>query len=143
MLDRVLTALGIDAAQWRALARTYVTLDFRSAGGAMRQDRGGRAGASPLLGLLFVSTIGSVAFAFVAASFPDPLMSASLMTTYGAATTMMLLLVDFTGVVVSPDTMASSGIVRRVDYFAARLASIAVYVERSAGDGAVPAVSTA
>ena len=130
MLDRALTALGIDAAQWRALARTYITLDVRSAGGAVRQGRSGRAGASPLVGLLFVSGIGSVAFASVAASFPDPLMSASLMTTYGAATTMMLLLVDFTGVVVSPDDYGILGHrpVSSRTYFAARLASIAVYV---------------
>jgi hypothetical protein len=130
VLDRVLTALGIDAAQWRALARTYITLDFRSAGGAMRQDRSGRSGTSPLIGLLIITGISSVAFAVVAGSFPDPLMSASLMTTYGAATTMMLLLVDFTGVVVSPDDYGILGHrpVGSRTYFAARLASIAVYV---------------
>ena len=36
----------------------------------MRHDRDGRAGGSPLVGLLFISGIGSVAFAFVAASSP-------------------------------------------------------------------------
>jgi ABC-2 type transport system permease protein len=130
VLDRVLTALGIDATQWRALARTYITLDFRSAGGAMRQDRSGRSGASPLIGLLFITGISSVAFASVAAVFPDPLMSASLMTTYGAATTMMLLLVDFAGVVISPDDYGILGPrpVGSRTYFAARLASVAVYV---------------
>jgi ABC-2 type transport system permease protein len=130
VLDRVLTALGVDAAQWRTLARTYITLDFRSAGGAMRHGRDGRAGRSPLVGLLFISGIGSVAFAIVAASFPDPLMSASLMTTYGATTTMMLLLVDFAGVVVSPDDYGILGHrpVGSRTYFAARLASIGVYV---------------
>ena len=130
MLDRILTALGIDAGQWRALARTYITLDFRSAGGATRPDRGGRSGASPLLGLMVITGISSVAFAFVAANVPDLLMSASLMTTYGAATTMMLLLVDFTGVVISPDDYGILGHrpVGSRTYFAARLASIAFYV---------------
>jgi hypothetical protein len=130
MLDRLLAALAIDAAQWRALTRTYIILDFRSAGGAMRHAQQGRHGGSPLYGLLFVSGIGSVAFAFVAASVADPLMSASLLTTYAAATTMMLLLVDFTGVVVSPDDYGILGPrpVGSRTYFAARLSAIAVYV---------------
>ena len=128
--DRALTALGIDAGQWRALARTYITLDFRSAGGAVRHGRGGRSGGSPLFGLLFVSGLGGVVFAFIAASTPDALLSASLLTTYAAATTMMLLLVDFTGVVVSPDDYGVLGHrpVGSRTYFAARLAAIAVYV---------------
>ena len=130
MIDRALTALGIDPAQWRALARTYVRLDFRSAGGAMRQGSAGRRGGSPLAGLLIISGIGSFAFASIAAALSDPLMSASLLTTYAAATTMMLLLVDFTGVVVSPDDYGILGHrpVGSRTYFAARLAAIAVYV---------------
>jgi hypothetical protein len=128
--DRALTALGIDPGQWRALARTYITLDFRSAGGAVRHGRAGRSGGSPLLGLLFVSGVGGVVFAFIAASTPDAMLSASLLTTYAAATTMMLLLVDFTGVVVSPDDYGVLGHrpVGSRTYFAARLAAIAVYV---------------
>jgi hypothetical protein len=130
MIDRALTALGIDPAQWRALARTYVVLDFRSAGGATRQGSAGRRGGSPLAGLLVISGIGSLAFASIAAALSDPMMSASLLTTYAAATTMMLLLVDFTGVVVSPDDYGILGHrpVGSRTYFAARLAAIAVYV---------------
>src|SRR5439155_9722659 len=119
-----------DAAQWRALTRTYIVLDFRSAGGAVRRGRLGRRGGTPIAGLLFVSGIGSLAFAFVAASMADPLMSASMLTTYAAATTMMMLLVDFTGVVVSPDDygiLGSRPLASRT-YFAARLAAIAAYV---------------
>ena len=67
MLDRLLTALGIDAVQWRALARTYIALDFRPAGGAGARWRGA-GGGSPLGGLLFISGIGGIAFAFIAAS---------------------------------------------------------------------------
>jgi len=130
MIDRALTALGLDAAQWRALTRTYIRMDFRSAGGAVQHGREGRSGPSPLLGLLFVSGVGSVAFAFVAMAMADPLMSASLLTTYAASTTMMLLLVDFTGVVVSPDDYGILGHrpIGSRTYFAARLAAVAVYV---------------
>ena len=130
MIDRALTALGVDAAQWRALARVYIVMDFRSAGGAARPDRAARSGPSPLVGLLVVSGIASVAFAVVAASMDDVLMSASLLTTYAGATTMMLLLVDFTGVVVSPDDYGILGPrpVGSRTYFAARLAAVGVYV---------------
>jgi hypothetical protein len=128
--DRLLTALGLDPEQWRALTRTYVTIDFRPAGGAVRQKGRDRDGGSPLIGLLVVSGIGSVAFAFVAFVMTDPLMSASLLTTYAAANTMMMLLVDFTGVVVSPDDYGILGHrpVGSRTYFAARLAAVSVYV---------------
>src|SRR3954468_12997700 len=61
---------------------------------------------------------------------PDALMAASLLTTYGAANTMMLLLVDFTGVVLSPDDYGILGPrpIGSRTYFAARLAAVAVYV---------------
>jgi hypothetical protein len=96
--------LGIDAVQWRALTLTYVTMDFRGAGGAAKPHaRARRFLGSPLSGLMFVGAIGGVAFAFIAAATADTLLSASLLTTYAAANTMMMLLVDFTGIVVSPD----------------------------------------
>lgn len=130
MAVRVLAALGIDAAQWRSLSRAYIVMDFRAAGGAVRQHKAGRAGGSPLAGLLAVSGVTSVVFAFVAAGMSDTLLSASLLTTYAAATTTMLLLVDFTGIVISPDDygiLAHRPVGSRT-YFAARLAAIAAYV---------------
>src|SRR3954467_3921822 len=102
-VDRLLAALGIDAAQFRALARVYVPMDFRAAGGATRRHSHDRKPGSPLAGLLVVSGIGSLAFGAIAGTMADALIAASLLTTYGAANTMMLLLVDFTGVVLSPD----------------------------------------
>ena len=105
-------------------------MDFRAAGGAARRHSHERKGASTLAGLLFVSAIGSLAFGVIAATTSDPLLSASLVTTYGAANTMMLLLVDFTGVVLSPDDYGIIGPrpVASRTYFAARLAAVCVYV---------------
>lgn len=130
MIDRILNALGVDAQQWRALARTYVTIDFRSPGGAVKPHQARRRGASPLIGLAVVTGIGGVAFAFLAAMSGDVLMSASLLTTYAAANTMILLLVDFTGVVISPDDYGVLGHrpVGSRTYFAARVAAVGVYV---------------
>ncbi len=130
MLDRFIAWLGIDAPQWRALVATYLRIDFRAAGGAIRARTGGRRGGVPITGILIVMVISGAAFAALAGAIEDVLFSASLLTTYGAINTMMLLLVDFTGVVVSPQDYGVLGH-RPVDsrtYFAARLTSVAVYI---------------
>jgi hypothetical protein len=107
-------------------------MDFRGAGGASKPHARAsrRFVGSPLSGLMFVGAIGGVAFAFIAAATADALLSASLLTTYAAANTMMMLLVDFTGIVVSPDDYGILGHrpVGSRTYFAARLAAVATYV---------------
>ena len=106
-------------------------MDFRGGGGAARpHSRARRFMGSPLSGLMFVGAVGSVAFSFIAVATPDALLSASLLTTYAAASTMMMLLVDFTGLVISPDDYGILGHrpVGSRTYFAARLAAVTVYV---------------
>jgi hypothetical protein len=105
-------------------------MDFRAGGGAARPHARRRSAGSSLTGLMVVSGIGGCAFAVIAAATPDVLLSASLLTTYGAANTMMLLLVDFTGIVISPDDYGILGPrpVGSRTYFAARLAAVAIYV---------------
>lgn len=109
--------------------RTYLRLEMRAAGGASRRDQARRS-VSPLAGLVFVSGIGSLAFAVIVGSASNTLLSVSLLTTYAAANTMMLLLVDFTGTVLSPDDYGILGPrpVESRTYFAARFAAVAVYV---------------
>lgn len=104
--------------------------DFRAPGGAVATADKERRGASPLYGLLVVTGIGGLAFSLVAAMTADVLVSASLLTTYAAANTMMLLLVDFTSVVLSPDDYNILGHrpVGPRTYFAARMAAVALYV---------------
>lgn len=79
---------------------------------------------------MFVSGIGSLAFAVIIANASNTLLAVSLLTTYAAANTMMLLLVDFTGSVLSPDDYGILGPrpVESRTYFAARFAAVAVYV---------------
>jgi hypothetical protein len=130
MIDRAAAWLGVDGRQWRALVATYLRLDFRAAGGPMRSHQGGRGASVPVTGLLVVMLISGAAFAAIAGTSSDTLLSATLLTTYGAINTMMLLLVDFTSVVVAPQDYGVLGH-RPIDsrtYFAARLASVAVYV---------------
>lgn len=130
MLDRILGSLGVDAVQFRALVTAYLKTDWRASGGAVRAHQQERGSGPAILGLLIVMAIGSAAFAVMAAITEDPFLSAAMLTTYGAANTMLLLLLDFTGVVVSPEDYAVLGH-RPIDsrtYFAARLTSVAGYV---------------
>jgi hypothetical protein len=141
MIDRLITALGIDARQWRALLRTYVRIDVRATGGPAR--RGGERKGSQLFGLAIVGVLGSIAFGFIAAGTSDILMSASLLTTYAAATTIMMLLVDFTGVVLAPEDYAilAARPVSSRTYFSARLAAVGIYVGTlSVANAALPAI---
>jgi len=105
-------------------------MDFRAGGGAVRPHARGRSAGSALTGLMVVSGIGGCAFALIAAATPDLLLTASLLATYGAANTMMLLLVDFTGIVISPEDYGILGHrpVGSRTYFAARLTAVGVYV---------------
>jgi len=109
--------------------RTYLRLEMRGSGGAAR-PHATRKPVSPLAGLVFVSGIGSVAFAVIVAGASNTLLSVSLLTTYAAANTMMLLLVDFTGTVLSPDDYGILGPrpIESRTYFAARFAAVAAYV---------------
>ena len=130
MLNRAIEALGVDAVQWRVLVATYLRMDFRAGGGAARQSASGRARGHPLIGVAILTAIGGAMFAILAARIPDVLVSATLLTTYGAINTVMLLLVEFTGLVVSPDDYVVLGHrpVSSRTYFAARLASVLAYI---------------
>src|SRR5689334_10791968 len=130
MLDRAIAALGIDPIQWRVLAATYLRMDFRSGDGAEARAGSRSRRSHPLLGIGILSTIGGAMFAVLAARIDDVLVSATLLITYGAINTAMLLLVDFTGLVVSPYDYVVLGHrpVSSRTYFAARLASILAYI---------------
>jgi hypothetical protein len=130
MLDQLIRRLGVDPVQWRALVRVYVRMDFRAGGGAVGRQSPARKRGNPLIGIALVTGMGGAMFAILAIRVPDVLVSATLLTTYGAINTVMLLLIDFTGLVVSPDDYGVLGHrpVSSRTYFAARLASILVYI---------------
>jgi hypothetical protein len=130
MLDRILARLGVDAVQFRALVTAYLKTDWRASGGAVRAHQQGRGSGPAILVLLVVMAIGSVVLAVMAAITQDTFLSAAMLTTYGAANAMLLLLVDFTSVVVSPEDYAVLGHrpIESRTYFAARLTSVATYI---------------
>jgi hypothetical protein len=129
MLDRLLKAVGVDPVQWRVLVLVYLRMDFRARGGATRPDERGRR-SYPLVtvtvGTLFVGVI----FALIVAQIRDVLLSATLLTTYGGLTVVLLILMEFTALVVSPDDYVVLGArpISSRTYFAARLGAVLVYV---------------
>lgn len=129
MLDRLLSGLGVDGAQWRALVMVYLRMDFRAGGGATAPHGTGRR-SYPLAGIAFVTVMGSAMFATLVVRVPDVLISATLLTSYGAINTIMILLVDFTGLVVSPDDYVVLGArpISSRTYFAARMGAVLAYV---------------
>jgi hypothetical protein len=130
MIDRAVRALGVDPVQWRALVRTYLRMDFRAGGGATTRSGSDRPRRNPLIGVAIITGLGGAMFATLAIRIPDLLVSATLLTTYGGVNTVMLLLVDFTGLVVSPDDYGVLGHrpVSSRTYFASRLTSILAYI---------------
>ncbi len=130
MIDRIIQALGVDPIQWRTLVRTYLRMDFRAGGGATTSAGSGRARGHPLVGVAIITGLGGAMFATLAARIPDLLVSSTLLTSYGGINTVMLLLVDFTGLVVSPDDYGVLGHrpVSSRTYFASRLTSILAYI---------------
>jgi hypothetical protein len=82
-----------------------------------------------------MTSISSIFLAIAAVVLEDSLTVAVVLTTYAAMNTSMLLLLDFTGLVVSPDDyriLASRPVDSRT-YLAARLTSVLVYVAMIAG----------
>jgi hypothetical protein len=130
MFDGIVRRLGVDPVQWRALVTTYLRMDFRARGGGAPQAAEGKARGHPLRGMALLTALGGGMFAILAIRISDVLISATLLTSYGAINTIMLLLVDFTALVVSPDDYAVLGSrpVSSRTYFAARLTSILVYI---------------
>lgn len=130
-MTRLLASVGIDAAQWRALTRAYLVMDMRRAGGPKKQDSGRqRASAVPHVGLLVGAVMNSVSIALLVFVLRDPFTASVAMVAMSGVTIAMLLLVDFTGSVMSSDdywVVAPRPVSSRT-YFAARLAAVLAYV---------------
>ena len=129
MFDRLLAALGVDGVQWRALVRVYLRMDFRGAGGATTPTARTRR-SYPMAGVAVISVLGGATFAALAIRLPDIQVSATLLTTYAGINTVMILLVDFTGLVVSPDDYIILGArpISSRTYFAARMGAVLAYI---------------
>jgi ABC-2 type transport system permease protein len=130
MLDALLRTAGVDPQQWRTLVWVYARVDFRAGGGAARRGEAASRRGKGIIGLTVVSVMWSLGMAAMVWRIPDTLLSAACLTTYGAFNTGLILLLDFTSMVLSPDDyliLAARPVSSRT-YFAARLTSVLMYV---------------
>ena len=130
-MSALLRSLGIDAVQWLALTRAYLLMDLRRAGGARRLRASGRDGAPrAIIGLLIGAFINSTLVALLVFVVHDTLTAAVQMIMMVSLTVSMLLVVDFTGSVLSADDYWIVGPrpVESRTYFAARLSAVLAYV---------------
>lgn len=130
-MSGLLRRLGIDPDQWKALTRAYLLMDMRRAGGARRFRATGREGAPlALIGLLLGAFINSLLVALLVVVVHDTLTAAVQMVMMISLTVAMLLVVDFTGSVLSADDYWIVGPrpVESRTYFAARLSAVLAYV---------------
>jgi hypothetical protein len=130
-MNAVLRRLGIDPVQWSALTRAYLTMDLRRAGGARLLRTTGREGAPrAVIGLLIGAFINSLLVALLVVVVNDPLTAAVQMVMMISLTVAMLLVVDFTGSVLSADDYWIVGPrpVESRTYFAARVSAVLAYV---------------
>lgn len=101
-MNRLLAAVGIDAAQWRVLTRVLLTIDFSGLLGAYGQ----RAARQSALSLIFTASIytvsGLVPAALIYLTF-DNLLGATFMTTQIAFIVGASLLLHHGSAIVSPD----------------------------------------
>lgn len=148
MLDRALTAIGVDPIQWRALVKTALRVDMRT-GGAVIQPRAMRAGvarrgAGSLIGLLVSYLLMGGIFGVLLWFVPNRFFG--LMFTFVIFSIGSSLLLEFHSIVLSPDDyrlLAYQPISSRT-FFAARLTSVLVYVwAMTAALGLLPLAASA
>jgi hypothetical protein len=133
-MTRLFHAIGIDAAQWRALTRAYLLMDLRKTSGAGFAGRRRSLASIPYAGLVITSLLNSIVISILVFILDDVLTAAIVMVAMTAMNSAMLLLIDFTGFVVSTHDywIVAPRPVSSRTYFAARIASVLVYVAGAA-----------
>jgi ABC-2 type transport system permease protein len=118
-----------DPVQWRALVKAWVLINWRGTRGfglgpAHRQP----TGRSAIIGVFTIQSIAGLLMAFLIWNAQATFATAFLAFSYLGATVLMLLLLDYHAVVLSPDDYAILGYrpVSSRTFFAARLTSVSI-----------------
>lgn len=124
----VARALGADPIQWRALVRVALLSDLRHVRGVGGQL--GRTGTSSLVGALLTQFFYGGLCALFIVTLEDTFLASTVYLMLLASTIALALLVDFTGVVLSPDdhSILAHRPVDGQTFFAARLTAVVVYM---------------
>lgn len=124
MLTRLVESAGVDYAQWRALVRAYVMLDYSALLGAYGPVAARRAARHLLLQWLFFGLFGTMP-ALAIAFARDPFFAATVMVTVTSSLVAVFMLMQ-AATLVAPDDYAVIGFrpVSSTTYFAARVAGL-------------------
>ena len=127
MIGVLARALGVDPVQWRALVWVSLITDLRQFRGTGL--RMGRAAVGSVGGALLSQLLYGVFCAFFIGALPNVFASSTIYFMLLLSTLGLALLVDFTGIVLSPDDYLQLG-PRPVDgrtFFVARLTSVILF----------------
>ncbi|HEY8470057.1 MAG TPA: hypothetical protein VIL18_10470 [Longimicrobiales bacterium] len=129
-MRRLLSALGVDYVQWRALTIAALKLDLRAGGGAVAAVNNQRGGSGmAILGRLFSYALLGVVMALAAAFIGDRFAASMVVLSYVTVVVATAMLVDLNAVILSPTDYGVLGAqpISSRTYFAAKLTNILVY----------------
>ena len=130
MLAQLFAALGVDYAQWMALTKVALKLDWRqtSLGNARMTRKSVHAGLAIVSQLIFYTVVGAV-IALVAWRSTDVFLVGLILTGYVFFIAGTAVLLDHNSALTSPTDYAVLGFqpVSSRTYFAARLTNVLVY----------------
>jgi hypothetical protein len=124
--DRLLTLLGVDPVQWRALLRASYLLLRRNPGSVKGLRTGSTSRVTGIVVMLFFYLILGIMFAFVPWGNSDPSIAASLVLIPTSIFIASLILLEFGATIISPEDFAVLSVqpVSSRTYFAARVSVI-------------------
>lgn len=127
-MRRLLSALGVDYEQWRALTIAALKVDLRAGSGAPAALSDQRGGAG-IVGRSFGFVMLGIAVAVAAAVIPDRFAASVIVLSYAILVVAMAMLVDLNAVILSPTDYGVLGPqpISSRTYFAAKLTNILVY----------------
>lgn len=128
-MKSLVTALGVDYSQWKALTRAALKLDLRMNSWGARRGSASARGVTVIIGQVAFYTLAGAAMAYVVGTVGDAFMAGLIVMSYVIVVVGTALLVDHNTTVISPTDYAILGYlpVSSRTYFAARLTNVLVY----------------
>lgn len=129
MIDKLLRRLDVDVVQWRALTRVSLKHDLRRAQSVQKTGKRTKPGSQIAFQLFFYFVYGGL-FGVVVAGMADTFLGTGIIVTYTMFTIGVMVLLDYSTLVTSPDDYAVLGYqpISSRTYFAARVTNLLTYV---------------
>jgi ABC-2 type transport system permease protein len=131
LLTALLTALGVDAVQWRVLVLTALRVDLRTTGAmSISRMQAGGSGKSSLRSFVVTLLIMGLLLSLIVVLSSDLFFSTSLFFSFLLFSVATSLLLEYQAIVLSPGDYLQLGYqpITSRTFFAARLTSVLIYV---------------